>query len=117
MDFIEKAIKGKDINIILANCEKAISKSSVNYFFYNSDTPKKGYVYFLIKNNSVVYIGASSSINRVGAHQQTKDYDCFYYLPCDNYQHWRIETRLIRTFKTKYNCCNVAKKAGHLNCL
>lgn len=110
MDFIKEAINKNDINIILYNCKKGIGKSSVDYFFYNTNEPKKGYVYFLINNEKVVYIGASSNRNRIGQHKKTKDYDCFYYLPFENYEHWKVETKLIRNFKTKYNVCNVAKK-------
>lgn len=112
MDFIKKAIKQKDINLIIANCIKSISLSSIDCFIYNAynDYYRNGYVYFLIKNNKVVYIGASGNRNRIGAHQKTKDYDSCYYFECVNYQHWQIETLLIRTFKTKYNNCNIAKK-------
>ena len=108
---INNCIKIKNLNPILDICKKAIGKSSVGYFFDNNVETghKKGYVYFLLKNNEIVYIGASSNHNRVGQHQRTKDYDCFYYLPCENYNHWHIETLLIRNFKPKYNCCNVAK--------
>ena len=108
---INHAIKTKNINHILTVCQKTIGKSSVDWFFYNSieSGNKIGYVYFLVKNNEVVYIGASSDRNRIGRHQKNKNFDEVYYLPCENYYHWKIETLLIRNFKTKYNCCNVSK--------
>ena len=111
INFIKQAINQKDINIILSKCTKGTG-SSVNYFFYNSNyTPnKKGYVYFLIKNKKVVYIGVSTVRNRIGQHKKTKDFDYFYYIAFENYEHFKVETELIRNFKTKYNTCNVAKK-------
>ena len=109
--FLQEAIKTKNINHILTACKKANGTSSVDYFFYNTleSGPNKGYVYFLVENNIIVYIGASSNRFRIGKHKKSKNFDEVYYLQCENYYHWKIETLLIKNFKTKYNYCNVSK--------
>lgn len=102
---IARCITTKNLNLILDICKKEDGKISVPYFFFNTTQMpfKKGYVYFLIKNDVIVYIGASSRRYRVLQHRKTKDYDYFYYLPCENYNHWHIETLLLQNFQTKYN--------------
>jgi hypothetical protein len=103
----EKAISKNDINIILDNCEKGVGKCS----FYKYIKPNDGFVYFLMKGDKVVYIGASSNRYRMGVHQKSKDFDSFLYFMCSDFEHLHLETLLIRHFRTTYNVCNVAKKS------
>ena len=103
---INECIENKNINLILNVAKKSIGKSSV-YMTYDM----QAYVYLLIKNNEIVYIGHSTCSNRIGVHQKTKDFDSVYFLPFTNKLcHETIEYILIKHFKTKYNYCQVAKK-------
>lgn len=103
MDFkflfnINNCIKFKNLNLILKICDKSIGKSSVYLSFKN-----KGYIYFLLKNYNIIYIGASRDKNRIGRHQKTKDFDEVFYYTFENNDFWKFESLLIRNFKTKYN--------------
>jgi hypothetical protein len=104
MDFkflfnINNSINLKNLNNILKICNKSRSTSSVYL------TKKIGYIYFLVKNYNIVYIGASQDRNRIGRHQKTKDFDEVYYYEFKNNDNvfWKYESLLIRNFKTKYN--------------
>jgi hypothetical protein len=105
-EIINEAYKRNNINYIIENIRKSTNKTGINYFYQYGSF---GYVYFLVKNNAVVYIGQSSVRNRLLQHQKNKDYDDVYYFYCRDDDHYKIETELIRRFPTKYNCCNVAK--------
>lgn len=61
-------------------------------------------VYFLCKNNKVVYVGQSTSVaNRVTSHKSSKDFDDVYlvHAPKDSLNY--IESALIRHLKPKLN--------------
>lgn len=104
----KKAISKNDIAILLTNSKKGIGTSSI----IECLSENKGYIYFLLKAEKVVYIGASGNRRRIEAHQKDKDFDSFCYILCEKeYDHLHLETLLIRQFKTKYNRCNVAKSA------
>ena len=102
IDITNRCIENKNLNLILDIATKSIGTSSVCYGV-------KYYVYFLLEKNQIVYIGQSSCRNRIGHHQKTKKFDSVYYLPFECDAHGWIETLLIANFKTKYNCCKVAK--------
>jgi hypothetical protein len=106
-EIINKSILKKDINIVLSFCVKSqdYETNGITTFLGNQ---YKGYLYFLIKDNLVVYIGCSENRNRISGHKN-KDYDFFYYLIYENYDFYKDETKLIKTFKTKYNKCNLSK--------
>jgi hypothetical protein len=87
------------------NFKKTIGTSSIGIEYDDIYSNSKGYVYCLCYKNEVVYIGASSNRNRIGAHQKSKKFDEVYYLICRNYLHWELETNFIKKFKTIYNNC------------
>lgn len=71
-------------------------------------SPENGLLYFLIKDDEVVYIGSTNALSRVQKHRKTKDFDCATYIECSGIIHKYLEVRLIEAFKTKYNKCVVA---------
>jgi hypothetical protein len=89
---------------VIPFCKKAIGTSSVDFWknYFNDN----GFVYFLMENNIIVYIGASQNSFRIGQHQKTKDFDEVYFYECQNY--WHLEKELIKKFNTKYNRCKTA---------
>ena len=65
---------------------------------------KKCGIYFLIKNDAIVYVGQSTNIfNRVGDHEGVKDFDRFTYVECEKNDLTILETKYINNFKPKYN--------------
>jgi hypothetical protein len=61
-------------------------------------------VYFLIKDESVVYVGQSINITqRVAEHTKTKDFDTFTYVQCKRENLNQIEALYIQRLKPKYN--------------
>jgi hypothetical protein len=61
-------------------------------------------VYFLIKDESVVYVGQSINImNRVAEHNKSKDFDTFTYVQCKRENLNQIEAMYIQRLKPKYN--------------
>jgi predicted RNase H-like nuclease (RuvC/YqgF family) len=60
-------------------------------------------VYFLIKENDIVYVGQSTNVfARIVAHE-SKDYDSFAYIPCEQEQLDNLETIYIHLFTPKLN--------------
>jgi hypothetical protein len=61
-------------------------------------------IYFLIKDQSVVYVGQSINITqRVAEHTKTKDFDTFTYVQCKRENLNQIEAMYITRLKPKYN--------------
>jgi hypothetical protein len=61
-------------------------------------------VYFLIKDESVVYVGQSTNIaQRIANHKATKDFDTFTYIQCKPENLNTIEAMYIDRLKPKYN--------------
>jgi hypothetical protein len=61
-------------------------------------------VYFLIKNETVVYVGQSTNIfQRVGDHESKKDFDTFTYIECAKEDLNIMETKYIVKFKPPLN--------------
>lgn len=62
-----------------------------------------GYIYFLIKNEEVVYVGQTRvGISRPLTHKD-KEYDYFYLKKCHLDELTSIETEMILKYKPKYN--------------
>lgn len=60
-------------------------------------------VYFLIKNNEVVYVGQSTNVlNRIQGHKD-KDYDQAFYIECEKDSLLELETKYIIAFTPKMN--------------
>ena len=72
--------------------------------FYNfNKMPKIGFVYFLIKNKEVVYVGKTTQgIVRPLSHKD-KDFDSFYMIKCDYEELGEKEMEMIFKYKPKYN--------------
>jgi molybdopterin converting factor small subunit len=61
-------------------------------------------IYFLIKDESVVYVGQSINIaQRIANHKTTKDFDTFTYIQCKPENLNTIEAMYIDRLKPKYN--------------
>ena len=61
-------------------------------------------IYFLIKNNKVVYVGKSENIGlRVRVHKYSKDFDSFTIINCDSSELKNLERDYIFKFLPKYN--------------
>jgi predicted GIY-YIG superfamily endonuclease len=61
-------------------------------------------VYFLCKDNKVVYIGQSVNVSqRVGNHISCKEFDYVYYVRCPKTELNYLEAKLIEAIKPKYN--------------
>ena len=80
-----------------------------NEFYFITTTPKDWYlageyaaVYFLVKENEVVYIGKTTCANRIEGHKN-KDYDYVYFIPTTKSVYSKLELNLIRKYSTKYN--------------
>lgn len=109
MKIFLEAIEKKDIGHLIKNAEKAIGTSSIMFHErYYRPSQNRGFVYFLVKDSEVVYIGSSQRPQRIGEHQRDKDFDSAYHIACDNYT--EIELLLISEFQTKYNKCWLAQK-------
>jgi hypothetical protein len=62
------------------------------------------HVYFLLKDEVVVYVGQSSNVSsRIKAHKADKDFDTFKVLECEEHELNATEALLIKAFIPKYN--------------
>ena len=71
-------------------------------------------VYFLCKNNEIVYVGQAQSVsNRVGNHcgDGVKDFDSAFCIPVSISLLNAVEQYYIKAFLPKYNKCALSKKA------
>lgn len=70
------------------------------------------YVYLLIKNNIVVYIGTTGSLkSRIKSHAKNKDFDYVSYMRFDSsYKALEVEDFLIAYFWPEYNKKSRRKK-------
>jgi hypothetical protein len=65
-------------------------------------------IYFLVKNNEVVYIGQSKTIEvRVSTHIGAKDFDKAYYFECPLEELDEVEMELIRAVKPVLNTAHM----------
>ena len=95
MDSYLKLYKGR---LNLANENKS--------FVYCSDYYKKKGIYFLVKNEVVVYVGMSnySIHHRVDCHQNRKKFDSVFFIDLKNSDSLRVaEYVYINIFNPKYN--------------
>ena len=61
-------------------------------------------IYFLIKNNEVVYVGQSVNVfNRIGQHRYVKDFDGFKYINCKKSELDILESIYIHFLNPKLN--------------
>lgn len=61
-------------------------------------------IYFLLKNNKIVYIGKTScGIRRMHAHLGYKDFDSFSFFPCSKEYLEAAESENIFKYKPEYN--------------
>lgn len=84
----------------LLKSEDIIKNSS---FFKNN--PSAG-VYFLLKDNEIVYVGTSDKdcTLRISIHKKDKDFDKYYILECkDKKKREFLESEYIFKFSPKYN--------------
>jgi hypothetical protein len=67
-------------------------------------------IYFLIKNDEIVYVGQSVNIhNRIATHENVKDFDRFTYVECEQRDLSRIEAMYIDMYKPKYNYNSIGR--------
>jgi len=61
-------------------------------------------IYFLIKDNSVVYVGQSKNmVERIHAHARDKDFDSYYFLEVDSNELNNFEAMYITLYQPEYN--------------
>ncbi len=69
-------------------------------------------IYFLIKDNIIVYIGQSINVEKRIVSHRDKDFDSFRVIVCDNSKLLEYEKRLISLFKPKLNGSPGGKRDG-----
>jgi len=68
-------------------------------------------IYFLIKDEKIVYVGQSTNIfSRVGTHKIDKDFDKAVYFECPSTELDDLEYELINILQPKYNKTGNPKK-------
>lgn len=69
------------------------------------DAPKqRSGLYFLIKDNEIVYVGQSSAVaQRVAAHRGVMDHDSYTFLPCEGAEANDLEAAYIIALQPRYN--------------
>jgi len=61
-------------------------------------------IYFLIKNEEVVYVGQTiNGVSRIKQHKQDKDFDHYYFKQCQKNNLNKNEARYISIYNPKYN--------------
>lgn len=61
-------------------------------------------IYFLIKGSTIVYVGQTTQgLSRTFAHIKTKDFNKYYFFPCEKNLLSSLESAYILKFKPKYN--------------
>ena len=68
--------------------------------------PKETFVYFLLKNKKIVYVGQTTNgLNRIKEHllNCNKDFDDFKILKCDESELNELENNYIIKYNPKYN--------------
>jgi len=110
------------MKLYLKDIEKFTYKSTDKYYISMdiviganheliTNTPKNWYlgckfgqaaVYFLVKENEVVYIGKTINRQRIQGHRD-KDFDYIYFIPTSKSIYSQLELNLIRKYTTKYN--------------
>jgi len=118
-----------DILIRVGNAERGLTQSLIDFgspYFHNfiwcscgSFMPCTYSIYILLHNSEIVYFGQTSNgEKRKEQHKFSgKIFDQMLFIPVPNCLdlgkgkavHLELEGRLIRSMKTKYNQCNIAK--------
>ena len=73
---------------------------------FNKNYPKEIFVYFLLKNKEVVYVGQTTNgLNRIKQHfkEQKKDFDDYKIIKCSKKDLNELESFYIIKYKPKYN--------------
>lgn len=86
-------------------------KKEVNWELNNPfDHEEKGCVYFLLKDEEVVYIGQTKNKTRIRVHKKNGiDFNSVRFMPTKNNMHKRIEYKLLSRYATKYNRTGISK--------
>jgi hypothetical protein len=73
--------------------------------------PVKTGIYFLIKDNKVIYVGQSRNITcRLAGHAQSKTFDSWYWIPCEVERLNEVERVYIRTLLPVENMDSTSRK-------
>ena len=104
---IPKTIYYDGINHITELSQKTYLRN--NYWELNG-RGSNGCVYFLIKDNEVVYIGQTINKTRIRQHEKDKNFDAVWFVPCKIPYHIRLEEMLLSKYVTKYNKKYTEKK-------
>jgi len=80
------------------------SKLIENSYLYQELLQDLKYVYFLIDNGIIVYVGKSDSIqSRLHQHTRDKEFDRIAWIQVNSHEQKYIEAYYIMTLKPKYN--------------
>jgi len=61
-------------------------------------------IYFLIKERKIIYIGQSNNIlTRITTHSNSKDFDSYSYIPCDESILDKLESLYIHVYQPELN--------------
>jgi hypothetical protein len=121
IDIVKNCIESNNLNSILKYCKldefgtikigtEIFRKPGIIKFYLFV-----GFIYFLVDNKNIVYIGRSKNYQRLYDHLE-KDYDSVYFILFDNEQYIDGESLLLKKFKPKYNKCKITKKYHKENC-
>ena len=105
--FLTKEFTGKGLveESDLRNKNKYFSRKPLNEDakIYPVDTGMIG-IYFLIKNNVIIYIGKSTNVmNRISQHKYEKDFSSYAIIECDENEMSYLEADMIAKYQPEYN--------------
>lgn len=98
---LNDALVNDDINMFLLFCIKHDKNKPFEKEYMSG--VGCGVVYFLLKSNEVIYIGATETVSRVAQHRKEKDFDTIVFMPCKQSIHFALERALIKHFKPPLN--------------
>lgn len=86
------------------------------YFKAAECCPISNGVYFLLKDNQIVYVGQSMFVaSRIANHKKDKDFDSYRVILCYAPLMGKWERRLIQKFRPKYNKNGYGPEVNMLN--
>lgn len=97
----------RQLNIAFKRYNQAINEPLLDedeILFLAGISKRKCGVYFLIKDEEIIYVGQSVNIEaRIHQHRSTKSFDRFTYIECNSEDLNKIETMYINKLKPKLN--------------
>lgn len=93
-----------------------LSKAEILNQVYPAGILNSGAIYFLIKNNEIVYVGQSKNLGmRLDSHIKSKDFDSFFFIMVDESELNATEYAYVMKFSPALNMDNPPKPFGYRN--